>query len=189
MHYPSLQRVHFGPKPDPSRPPVRLAPISPRGSTITVAHPKYLPTETHFGSPRPRQIRVISANAGSLEWVHDMVVPSPDAWLPPPTTIQDSASHNNRYHSPVHVSHPQPVPHHSPPTPSTSHSSPIFSLAMDASEDDNLEESKWEERDSYAADVPRQPYHMRYWCGRLPGPAPLAEDLLEQDAARANHGC
>jgi len=134
------------------------------------------------------------------------VASSDTSWLPPPrldhhpphrssyseelipTTMQDSASHNaryNRYNSLVHVSHRQPVPNHSPPTPSTSQSSHIFSLGTDTSEDDDSEESEWEERDSYAADVPRQPYNTRYWRERLPGPALLAGDLLERDAARA----
>ena len=63
--YPSLRCMRFGPKPDPSHPPIRLAPILPRGSTIVVApihaHEKHTQIADHY---RPKYIPM---------WVHDLM--------------------------------------------------------------------------------------------------------------------
>ena len=107
------------------------------------------------------------------------------------TIVHDPPSPNvrfNRYYSFMNVSHPQLALHHPPPTPTPStsrHNSQIFTLPTDTPEDDDSEESEWEERDSFAPDVPCRPYYAKYWCERLPGPAPLAAGVLEHDAARA----
>jgi hypothetical protein len=188
---------------------VPLAPVRPRGFDNRGRSSKISTRRNTLwlSAPTPDSgFLPMNANGESFELAHDTGV-SPDVWLPPPrlqdhhhlprssyseelisAAVHDPSTHNarfSRYHSLMHISHPQPIPHYSPPTPSTSHNSQTFSLPADTSEDDDSEESEWEERDSYTAGVPRQPYHAKYWCERLPGPAPLAAGVLEQDAARA----
>ena len=200
---------HLGARRIPRGITLPLAPVRPRGSDNRGRASKMSSRRNTLwlSAPTPDSgFLPMNVDTNSFELAHDTDVSPGVPRLPPPllpdhpiprsshseelisSPMHDPSTHDARfsgYHSLMHISHPQSIPHYSPPTPSTSHSSQIFSLPADTSEDDDSEGSEWEERDSYSADVPRQPYHAKNWCERLPGPAPLAEGVLERDAARA----
>ena len=180
-----------------------LAPVRPRGYDNRGRSSKMSTRRSTLwlSAPTPDSgFLPMDTDEDSFESVPD-VGAATDGWLPLPrlhpsyseeqisTLVHDPQCRNarfNRYHSLMNMSHPQLTLHHSPPTPSTSHNSQIFTLpTTDTSEDDDSEGSEWEERDSFASNVPRQPYHSKFWCERLPGPAPLAAGVLEHEPARA----